>query len=53
MTSPSIADRKQFGSCKKTKIAVEDLEVIQEPIPEAVAISLDEYNDFIESEIII
>ena len=49
-----MIETKGHSSCKKQLILSDDLEVIEEPVVrETTKISAEEYNDFVEQEIII
>ena len=53
-TNISFIENKGLSSCKKQLILSEDLEVIEEPVVrETTKISVEEYNDFVEQEIVI
>ena len=47
----SPAKNMPFSSSKKTRIEIDDIEIVEEPIIEASKFSVEDYSDFVEEEI--
>lgn len=48
-TNASLTERKQYSSCRKKLILVDDMEITEEPLHrETTKLSAEEYTDFVE-----